>query len=194
MKDIIIIFLILIQIIVLFGLTLYEFKKRNLIGLLGLFCSACSLIITILTLQLNPNLWGYVFFSTEYHNGPYNEGQYSGEWRDGMPQGKGTLTYGFFGDGKYYSISANGQKYKALFYKGEFDQGYRNGEGTVTYEGGYRDEGMFYGAWVEGKMVFKGKRWLTTETFNGYCELEIYATSASTADEYWLGEWVSVDR
>lgn len=195
MKDIIIMLLILLQIAVLVYLAWNAIKERDPQKGWGVAGSLFGIAVTILTLQPNYNLWGQIpwFLPTEYHKGPYNEGWYYGGWRDGVPQGEGTLTYDFFGDGTYYSIFADGQERKALSYKGEFDQGYRNGEGTVTYEDGYRDEGTFYGVWTAGKLIFRGKRWLTTETFNGYRELEIYATGAETAEEHWLGEWISVD-
>lgn len=173
-----------------------EFKARNRKAIPGMVISLCGILITLLTLQPDFNLWGYIprFMAVEYHKGPYNEGTYYGEWHNGDPNGVGTLIYGFFGDGKYYTITEGGQIYKALSYTGGFDQGYRNGEGTVFYEGDYREEGTFYGQWMAGKKVFSGRRWLTTETFNGYRELEIVATSLEAAEVHWLGDWVSVDR
>lgn len=189
--------ILLIAEIILEGIIIrYEWKKRNLIGLLGAIVGFCGIIITILTLNFTWNDIGCIpkIFAIEYHKGPYNEGYYYGGWRDGMPQGRGTLTYDFFDDEKYYYFCDENEKYKALSYTGEFDKGYRSGEGIVIYEGGFKDEGTFYGVWVEGKKVFEGKHWLTNETFNGYREAEIYATSAEDGFYSWKSDWISVDQ
>lgn len=195
LRTIVLVIALAIQIVIATGLLIYEIKKKDLIGILGMIVTACGIVATVAS--LNPSFFnplGFVpkFLPVEYHNGSYNEGLYYGGWYDGAPQGIGTLTYGSFGDGKYYCIHMDGREYKALSYTGGFNQGYREGEGAVTYEGGYRDEGIFYGVWFAGKKVFEGKRWLTTETFHGYRELELYAVSATEAEEHWLGEWVSV--
>lgn len=153
-----------------------------------------TLLLTFLSLYVTSNFSIYIpkFFLREYHDGPYNEGYYYGWWKNEKPQGNGVLKYDFFDDEKYYEITVDGQKYKALYYKGEFDKGYRVGKGTVYYEGGYRDEGTFYGAWEEGKKIFEGKRWLTNDTYNGYIELKMYGKSNKVADEKTQGEWVVV--
>ena len=49
----------------------------------------------------------------------------------------------------------------------------------------------YYGIWSEGKKVFEGKRWLTNDTYNGYRELEVWATGPINADDKWLTAWIS---
>ena len=129
--------------------------------------------------------------SQHYHASDYNEGWYEGEWSNGKPNGYGRLTYDDFDDGKYYSLSgADGREYKALYYEGYFVDGYRNGKGVIVYEGGYKDEGTFYGQWTAGKTVFDGKRWLISGNTEGYWPLVIVAVSAAAANDNY-GSWVS---
>ena len=104
------------------------------------------------------------------------------------------MGYKNFSDGETYSVDIGEHKYRAIYYEGHFDKGYRVGKGTVIYEGGYKDEGIFYGIWSEGKKVFEGKRWLVNDTYNGYVELEVWATGPITADDKLLSEWVNVPR
>lgn len=121
----------------------------------------------------------------------YNEGWYEGEWSNGQPNGYGKLTYDDFSDGKYYALVSDAFECKAIYYEGWFSDGYRNGEGTVVYENGYKDEGIFYGSWQDGKVVFQGKRWLINERYNGYWPVTITASGTSTSNaEY--GSWQSV--
>ena len=124
--------------------------------------------------------------SQHYHGSNYNEGWYEGEWSNDSPNGWGRLTYDDFEDGMYYSIGDSTTEYKALYYEGHFSNGWREGTGTVVYEGGWKDEGTFYGQWQAGKVVFEGKRWYG----NGYWPLTITANSSSYGiDTY--GEWTS---
>ena len=94
-----------------------------------------------------------------------------------------------FGDGKAYSINIGDVEYRALYYEGQFVRGYRDGEGVVQYEGGYRDEGTFYGVWSEGKVVSRGKRRIVNDTYNGYYDVEVRATSPSEAECVYGSEW-----
>lgn len=188
--------LLAIEIIGLIALAIYYAKKREKASLFAIGIDVIGIIITIYQLYPHTVPDSYIPRNApiEYHGNGYNEGWYYGGWRDGMPQGKGHLDYDFFTDGKYYYLFVEDQDYKALYYDGEFDRGYRVGQGTVVYEGGFWDEGTFYGVWTEGKLVFEGKRWMKNETFYGYRELQVYATSAVDADERVIVDWVSVER
>lgn len=95
----------------------------------------------------------------KYYSNGYNEGYYTGEWDSvsGRPNGKGTLEYkDVNGDNLFYTISFGSHVYRAKSYEGYFQNGFRYGQGTVKYEGGYRAEGTYYGAWQTGKTVFEG--------------------------------------
>ena len=107
-----------------------------------------------------------------------------------MPQGWGHLEYYNFSDGETYSLNIGDHQYCAIYYEGIFDKGYRVGQGIVLYEGGYKDDGTFYGIWSEGKKVFEGKRWLINDTYNCYYELEIWATGPVTANDKQLTDWI----
>ena len=79
---------------------------------------------------------------------------YVGEFKDGLPHGKGTLTYsdgavysGGFKFGKEHGIGificfAHGSKYE-----GEFQNGKKHGNGVYTYPDGV----IYEGDWSEGK-------------------------------------------
>lgn len=97
---------------------------------------------------------------SEYiHLSEYIEGWYSGEMENGLPNGIGHLEYDLEEDGYVGCIWLDGIRYKTLSYEGAFVDGYRNGQGTLVYEGGIKDEGIFYGAWQQGKTIFTGKRY-----------------------------------
>ena len=75
-------------------------------------------------------------------------GQYIGEFKDGKPNGQGTLTWvngdqyvGEFKDGKYNGqgtlTSVNGK------YVGEWKDSKFNGQGTLTHADGLRDTGVW---------------------------------------------------
>lgn len=97
--------------------------------------------------------------SQYYRGSSYNEGDYEGDWSNGKPNGKGTLTYRGFEDGDYYSIWMDGVEYKATSYEGGFRDGWRYGAGKVVYEGGWIQEGTFYGRWTAGEKCFEGRLW-----------------------------------
>lgn len=97
--------------------------------------------------------------SQHYWGSDYNEGWYEGKWSNGKPNGDGKLTYDDFDDGKYYSIWMDGAECKATCYEGGFRDGWRYGAGKVFYEGGWVEEGTFYGRWTAGEKCFEGKLW-----------------------------------
>ena len=185
--------LIIIEIIIAIGLLWVFFKERDKHGIWGQVGSLLGIIVTVISMYHTLPVTKYIFSfaPVEYHGSGYNEGFYYGFWNDGMPQGWGHLEYNNFSDGETYSLELDGHQYRAIYYEGAFDKGYRVGEGTVFYEGGYRDEGTFYGIWSEGKKVFEGKRWLTNDTYNGYRELEVWATEQINADDKWLTAWIN---
>lgn len=131
------------------------------------------------------NLSDSTVVSQYYWKTNYINGWYEGRWYNNHPNGWGKLTYDK--SNKYhYTIGDN----KAMYYEGGFSDGLRYGYGTVVYENGYKDEGTFYGLWQKGKIVFKGKRWLINDTYNGYWPITITAESSTSADtEY--GKWHS---
>ena len=139
----------------------------------------------------HPPLGRYLcsFAPVECRGSPYNEGYYYGWWDDGMPEGRGHLERDGSGDGKACSINMGDVECRALYYEGQFVRGYRDGEGVVRYEGGYRDEGTFYGVWSEGKAVFRGKRRIVNGTYSGYHDAEVRATSPSEAECVHGSEW-----
>ena len=128
--------------------------------------------------------------SQHYHLTDYIEGWYEGSWSNGHPNGWGRLTYDDFDDGKYFALYFSDKpQSKALYYEGYFSNGTRYGSGTVVYEDGWKDEGIFYGLWEAGKVVFEGKRWHG----NGYWPLTITATSSVSSKEVY-GEWHSEEK
>jgi len=127
--------------------------------------------------------------SQRYQGSDWAEGWYEGEWSNGKPNGYGKLTYDDFEDGKFISLDTDGTSYKAISYEGYFVDGWRDGSGVTTYEGGYREEGTFYGKWSAGKTVFEGKRWKTTDESEGYWPLTMVAIDSVYSDDR-LGEWV----
>ena len=94
----------------------------------------------------------------------YNNGTYQGEAIDGVPHGKGRITWdsgvfyeGGFAHGKYrgkgvYLVS------DYAYYEGEWLDGAFTGEGRITYMNGDIYEGSF----VNGKLNGKGKVYLST--------------------------------
>ena len=121
----------------------------------------------------------FSFAQVEYSASGYNEGKYYGGWEDEYPQGFGRLTYTHFVDEEFYSITNSEGTYRAIYYEGEFDHGWRKGQGTVVYEGGYKEEGTFYGKWEPGKTVFEGTRW-KDDTYEG--KLKIIVRDGINAD------------
>lgn len=114
----------------------------------------------------------------------YNEGLYTGEWSNGMPNGWGRLDYiDYNGDGKFYKFFYDDKVYNALYYEGNFSDGARWGNGTVVYEDGWKEEGTFYGAWEAGKKVFEGKVWHKDGSY--YLEGCLTATSNTEAEWTW---------
>lgn len=119
----------------------------------------------------NSTIVSQYYWKTNYINGWYEV-----EWNNNHPNGWSNLTYDE--SNKYrYTIGDN----KAISYEGEFLDGLRYGYGTVVYENGYKDEGTFYGWWQDGKIIFKGKRWLINDTYNEYWPITITATGTSTS-------------
>ena len=89
--------------------------------------------------------------------------KYEGEFKDGLPNGQGTLTLpdgaryeGDFKDGVRHGqgieVSPDGTKYK-----GDFTDGVRHGQGTLTTPGGKKYEGQFW----EGEPLGQGILTLT---------------------------------
>lgn len=119
--------------------------------------------------------------SQHYWYSDFNEGWYEGEWSNGKPNGYGKITYDDFEDGKYYYISfGEDEKYKALYYEGTFRDGCRYGTGKVVYEGGWKEEGTYYGSWTAGKKVFEGAIW-----YKDIHYIDCYLTATSSTDAYY---------
>lgn len=167
-------------------------RKKDLSSVLLLVCDLLSIVVVYFQ-NYDEYPWTkeiYKFATIDYSANGFNEGEYYGGWEDEYPQGFGRLTYRHFIDDTYYTITYQGETYRALYYEGEFDHGWRVGQGTVVYEGGFRDEGTFYGKWEPGKIVFRGKRWLNDDR---YLELEIEAiTGVKAYDHYDPEEWIYV--
>jgi len=136
------------------------------------------------------------YVENRYYQNPkaiYTEGYYTGEWSNGAPNGYGTIVFvDEDGDGKRYSLSKSSGKLYATCYEGYFVNGFRYGQGIVCYEGGYRDDGIFYGAWAADKLVFEGKRWYVTDQYNGYWPVSIVAASTTSPKSETYGDWVSM--
>ena len=128
-----------------------------------------------------------------YYGSSYNEGCYTGEMRDGKPNGNGKLEYiDYNGDEKFYTFGMGDKEYRALYYEGGFSDGYRYGEGTVVFEDGWKMEGTFYGAWEAGKKVFEGRVWHKDGVH--YLDGYMTATGSATADWTWyIPEWQYAD-
>lgn len=186
-------FLVIIEAVIAIVLLGVFHRAKDRRGVWGQIGSLFGIAVTVIGMYHTLPITKYIppFAPVEYHGSGFNEGFYYGFWNDGMPQGLGHLKYNNFSDGETYSLEIDGHQYRAIYYEGEFDKGYRVGKGTVYYEGGYRDEGTFYGIWSEGKKVFEGKRWLTNDTYDYYYELEVWATGPITADDKQLTGWIS---
>ena len=142
---------------------------------------------------------GTTYVENQYYRNPqatFTEGYYTGEWSNGAPNGYGKIVFSDVnGDGKRYSIATNTTTYYALSYEGYFSNGFRYGRGTTYYEGGYRDEGTYYGAWEANKVVFEGNRWLSNDLYNGYWpSWTIIAANTTTSKSETHGDWVSVSN
>ena len=142
---------------------------------------------------------GTTYVENQYYRNPqatFTEGYYTGEWSNGAPNGYGKIVFSDVnGDGKRYSIATNTTTYYALSYEGNFSNGFRYGQGTTYYEGGYRDEGTYYGAWEANKVVFEGNRWLNNDLYNGYWpSWTIIAANTTTSKSETHGDWVSVSN
>lgn len=185
--------LVVIEAIIAIALLWAYIMAKNNHGIWGQIGSILGIVVTVISMYHTLPITKYIFpfAPIEYHGSGYNEGYYYGFWNDGMPQGHGHLQYYNFSDGKTYSINLGEHAYRAIYYDGEFDKGYRFGKGTVVYEGGYMDEGTFYGIWSEGKKVFEGKRWLINDTYNCYYEVEVWATGPVTANDIPLTDWIT---
>ena len=119
---------------------------------------------------------------------PYNRGYYTGYMLNDLPHGEGTLVYLDDNENRY-SITIGGITYNALRYEGHFKEGWRDGKGIVYYEGGYREEGTYYGQWAPGNVVFRGKIW---DGNKRYVEVKIYSQNGV---ESWIDSeegWVEV--
>lgn len=125
-----------------------------------------------------------------YRLSDYIKGTYTGEWKNGSPNGQGKLIYDT-SDGKEFSVTYKNKTYYALYYEGGFLNGYRYGTGVVVYNDCFKDEGEFYGAWNSGKIIFKGKRYLKNEQFDGYWPITITASSNTSANDTY-GDWCSL--
>ncbi len=183
----------IIQTVIFIGALIYFLYKKDLSSVLLLVCDLLSIVVVYFQ-NYEEYPWTkeiYEFATVDYTATGYNEGEYYGGWEDEYPQGFGRLTYRHFIDDKYYSIKYQGEIYRALYYEGEFDHGWRVGQGTVVYEGGFRDEGIFYGKWETGKIVFVGRRWLNDDQ---YLELEMEAINGVDAkDHYDPQGWIYVE-
>ena len=184
--------LVAAQAVIAISLLIGYKKLKDKFGVWGQVGTILGIIVTIIGMYHTLPITRYIFSGAplEYHGSGYNEGYYYGFWNDGMPQGWGHLEYYNFNDGETYTITVDGHPYRALYYEGYFDKGYRMGKGSVVYEGGYKDEGAFYGIWSEGKKVFAGKRWLINDTYNCCYELEVWANGPITADDKPLTGWM----
>lgn len=186
--------LVLGQIVIIIFLFIKAIKRKKSDDILGLVKDIFGIFLTIITLYPTLPITKYIFpfAPIKYNPTPYVEGFYYGFWKDGMPQGYGRLTYDGFADEQYYSLNVEGQSYKALYYEGEFNRGNRSGKGVVVYEAGFKDEGIFNGPWADGIIVFEGKRWFIKDTYNGYYDVVVTATSGITSDTDY-GKWHPVD-
>ena len=169
-------------------------RKKDMSSVLLLVCDLLTIVVVYFQ-NYEEYPWTkqiYRFAPIDYLANGFNEGEYYGGWEDEYPQGYGRLTYKHFIDEKFYSITYQGVTYLAEYYEGEFDHGWRVGQGTVVYEGGFRDEGIFYGKWEPGKIVFSGKRWLNDDR---YIELEIEAINGADAiDHPGTDTWIIVEE
>ena len=89
----------------------------------------------------------------------FEDGEYEGEIRDGLPHGKGTFKYKngdeYNGEFKNGLFDGNGEHItkKGERYSGEFKNGKREGKGTCKYNNGE----SYCGCWKENKRDGKGK-------------------------------------
>lgn len=187
---------LIVEIIIFLVSTVYYKKRKQWFSLVILVADLLAIVTTYFQKyeEFPWTTYIYRFAQIDYSASGYNEGKYYGGWEDEYPQGKGRLTYNHFIDNKFYSINYEGTAYKAEYYDGEFDKGWRSGQGTVVYEGGFKDEGTFYGEWITGKTVFIGKRWLQNDQYNCYAELELVATGSTTANDNYITGWIDVPR
>ena len=85
----------------------------------------------------------YYLINVEY----FSNGKYKGELKDGLPHGKGTMTYidgdKYVGEWKNNTLNGNGTYTwtNGDKYVGEWKDNLRNGQGTMTYASGAKYEG-----------------------------------------------------
>lgn len=182
------------QTIIFIGALAHSIRKKDKSSVLLLVCDLLTIVVVYFQ-NYEQYPWTkkiYPFATIDYWANGYNEGEYYGGWEDEYPQGFGRLTYRHFVDEAYYYITEDGVTYRAEYYEGEFEHGRRVGQGVVVYEGGFWEEGEFFGKWEPGKVVFTGRRWLNDER---YKDLEIVAINGLEAYERPLSDgWIVVDK
>ena len=165
-------------------------RRRDWFALFVLIADICAIVGTYFS-RYEDFPWTteiYSFAQVKYSATEYNEGNYYGGWEDEYPQGKGRLTYRHFVDNRFYAITDEAGRHKALYYEGEFDKGWRVGQGVMVYDGDYKDVGTFYGKWEAGKLVFEGTRWKDDKY---YLPLRIFARDSVSADDrYGTDHWL----
>jgi hypothetical protein len=85
-----------------------------------------------------------------YNRAGFDKGYFTGQWRNGMPHGTGTME--FDADNSYTIVYPSGRRYTALRYEGNWVDGIRRGEGTLTFRDGTR----YVGVWNTDGYYFKG--------------------------------------
>ena len=116
----------------------------------------------------------------------YNRGYYTGYILHGKPEGQGKMVYPN-DDEHSYSMTIGDTVVKAIRYEGNFKDGWRDGQGKVIYEGGYREEGTYYGQWMANKIVFRGKIWYGDDY---YLDAIIYSKSPTESwTDFKTTEW-----
>lgn len=188
------IWIYIFQTIIFIGALIHSIRKKDLSSILLLVCDLLTIVVVYFQ-SYEKYPWTkeiYSWATIDYLANGYNEGEYYGGWEDEYPQGYGRLTYRHFIDEEFYKITYQGETYRALYYEGEFDHGRRMGQGVVVYEGGFRDEGEFFGKWEAGKVVFIGRRWQNDDR---YYDLEMVAINGFDAKSYpEFGDWIIVDE
>lgn len=102
-----------------------------------------------------------------YSRGIYDIGFYTGEWKDGKPNGYGTLVYD--NDTKYTITMSNGDIYPATQYIGNWSEGKKYGTGIFTFANGIQYDGVWNvdGYYLKGYIISSSCKQYIEQISNG---------------------------
>lgn len=126
----------------------------------GMIAGGVGLLVLVLTFLLVSGGSSETVTDRKYTLCTGLAGTYTGEWKDGRPEGRGTISLenGGVYEGEWKDGEANGQGTiiwsSGAVYKGEWKDSQKNGQGTMVYETGDKYEGEWAGDNRNGRGTF----------------------------------------